>query len=171
MKIGRRFKAALNLAADDPEERIGTRQAWERGLESIPEAERSRNVILLDNEGRDQIVTDLIAEAYKVSSEFGLFVEVADVPFRWLAARATRRLQHRHHLARGRASGAAAPRRRRPGGRRSRHVADRQAQADDGQRRPLRAARTAQPRAARRGGDAADPNQPSPQPERRGCRP
>lgn len=72
------LKAALNLTADDPDERIASRQAWERGLESIPDAERSRNVILLDNTGRDQIVTDLIAAAYRESTEFGLLVEVAD---------------------------------------------------------------------------------------------
>jgi len=72
------FKAALNLVADDPEQRISSRQAWEGGLESIPDAQRSRNVILLDSAGRDEIVDRLITEAYRDSPEFGLFVEVAD---------------------------------------------------------------------------------------------
>ena len=39
------FKAALNLAADN-DERITSRQAWDLGLATIPDAEESRNVIL-----------------------------------------------------------------------------------------------------------------------------
>jgi hypothetical protein len=37
------FKAALNLAADN-DERIASRQAWDLGLATIPDAEESRNV-------------------------------------------------------------------------------------------------------------------------------
>jgi len=72
------FKAALNLVADDPDQRISSRQAWEGGLESIPDAQRSRNVILLDSAGRDDILDRVITEAHRDSAEFGLFVEVAD---------------------------------------------------------------------------------------------
>jgi hypothetical protein len=39
------FKAALNLAAEH-DERIANRRAWETGLASITDTERSRNVIL-----------------------------------------------------------------------------------------------------------------------------
>ena len=75
-------------------------------------------------------------------------------PGRRPAAGAARRLLHRHRVAGGRAPGAAAAGGRGPAGRRPRHEPDRQAQADDGQRRPLRAARAAASGPARR----ADPD-------------
>jgi integrase len=67
------LKAALNLAADH-EERIMNRRAWEVGLVTIPDAERSRNVIL-----PDATVRQLIGKAREQSREFGLLVELAAV--------------------------------------------------------------------------------------------
>jgi len=67
------FKAALNPAADN-DERIASRQAWDLGLATIPDAEEARNVIL-----DESIVLALIANARDVSAEFGLLVEFAAV--------------------------------------------------------------------------------------------
>jgi integrase len=67
------LKAALNLAAEH-DERIGNRRAWGSGLATIPDAERSRNVILTE-----ATVRQIIAEAGKIGPEFGLLVEVAAV--------------------------------------------------------------------------------------------
>jgi integrase len=67
------LRAALNLAADN-DERIMSRQAWEIGLATIPNAEESRNVIL-----PEETVRSIIARAYEQSAEFGLLVEVAAV--------------------------------------------------------------------------------------------
>ncbi len=67
------FKAALNLAADGCDH-ITSRAAWEKGLASIPDAERARNVILADSE-----VEKLIQAAYRHSGAFGLLVEVAAI--------------------------------------------------------------------------------------------
>jgi integrase len=67
------LKAALNLAADQ-DERIVSRRAWEIGLATIPDAERSRNIIL-----DDKTVRTLIAEAHAHSPQFGLLVEVAAI--------------------------------------------------------------------------------------------
>lgn len=66
------LKAALNLTAADPEQRIASRQPWETGLATILDAEESRNVVL-----SDEIVRRVIAEAYNHSVEFGLLVHVA----------------------------------------------------------------------------------------------
>lgn len=67
------LKAALNLAADE-DERIASRRAWEVGLATIPDAERSRNVILAE-----AVVRRIIAEAHRQSPHFGLLVELAAV--------------------------------------------------------------------------------------------
>lgn len=67
------FKAALNLAADR-DEAILTRNAWEKGLASLPDAEEARNVIL-----PEATIKKIIAAAYRESAEFGLLVEVAAV--------------------------------------------------------------------------------------------
>jgi integrase len=67
------LKAALNLVADH-DERIISRQPWDMGLATIPDAEESRNVIL----GEPTIHT-IIAEANRESLEFGLLVELAAV--------------------------------------------------------------------------------------------
>ena len=64
------LKAALNHAADDPEHRILTRQAWELGLKSLPSTGRARNVVLGDR------VFEIMAAAYKIGFEFGLFIEL-----------------------------------------------------------------------------------------------
>jgi integrase len=65
------FRAALNLAADT-DERIATRRAWEVGLQAIPDAVVSRNVILPTEQ-----VRGVVAAAYAVSEPFGLLVETA----------------------------------------------------------------------------------------------
>ena len=65
------FKAALNRVADDPDQHIPSRHAWEHGLESIPDAEQARNVILSDS-----VVLQITADSYKTSAEFGLFIEI-----------------------------------------------------------------------------------------------
>jgi integrase len=67
------LKAALNLVADH-DERIVSRQPWDMGLATIPDAEESRNVIL-----PEAVVHKLIAAAYQESDEFGLLVEVSAV--------------------------------------------------------------------------------------------
>lgn len=67
------LKAALNFAAEH-DERIANRRAWETGLATIPDAERSRNVIL-----EEAAIRSIIAAAHAVSPEFGLLVEVAAV--------------------------------------------------------------------------------------------
>lgn len=67
------FKAALNLTADH-DDAILTRNAWEKGLASLRDAEEARNVILSDGE-----VKKVIEAAYKQNEEFGLLVEVAAV--------------------------------------------------------------------------------------------
>ncbi len=67
------FQAALELAAaQDP--RIVNQSSWRLGLASLPDAERSRNVILSDVE-----VLRIVTAAYGESNEFGLLVEVAAV--------------------------------------------------------------------------------------------
>jgi integrase len=67
------LKAVLNLAAAG-DETISNAQAWTNGLERLPNAEESRNVIL------DEIqVRRVVSEAYRESPEFGLLVEVAAV--------------------------------------------------------------------------------------------
>jgi integrase len=67
------FQAALELAAiQDP--RIMTQSAWRLGLASLPDAERSRNVILPDVD-----VVRIVSAAYGESNEFGLLVEVAAI--------------------------------------------------------------------------------------------
>jgi integrase len=67
------LKAALNLAAEH-DDRITNRRAWETGLASILDAEQSRNVILSED-----TVRRISAEAYLISAEFGLLIEVAAV--------------------------------------------------------------------------------------------
>ena len=67
------FKAALNLTADH-DDAILTRNAWEKGLASLRDAEEARNVILSDGE-----VKKVIEAAYKQNEEFGLLIEVAAV--------------------------------------------------------------------------------------------
>jgi hypothetical protein len=73
-RSGSVFKAALNLAADH-DTRIANRSAWEAGLASLPDAEQSRNVILVE-----PIILNIIESAYETSGEaFGLLIEVAAV--------------------------------------------------------------------------------------------
>jgi integrase len=67
------LKAALNLAAAS-DETISNRQVWTHGLKAIPNAEKSRNVILTETE-----VRRIVTEAYVESPEFGLLIEVAAV--------------------------------------------------------------------------------------------
>ena len=67
------LKAALELAAaQDPA--ITNQSAWRMGLAALPDAERSRNVIIPDDE-----VLGIISAAYAESRQFGLLVEIAAV--------------------------------------------------------------------------------------------
>ncbi len=66
-------KAALNLAADH-DERIASRRAWEIGLETIANAQQSRNVIL-----SEAVVRQIVIEARRLGDEFGNLIEVAAV--------------------------------------------------------------------------------------------
>ena len=70
-RTARALKAALNLAAAD-DFRITNTAAWKTGLARLPDAERSRNVILPDD-----VVRSLIGAAYEIDSAFGLLIEVA----------------------------------------------------------------------------------------------
>ncbi len=67
------FKAALNLAADR-DEVILSRNAWEKGLASLPDAEEARNVVVGEAD-----IRKIVDAAYGQSAEFGLLVEVAAV--------------------------------------------------------------------------------------------
>jgi Phage integrase family len=68
-RVGRVFKACLNLAAaDDP--RIVNAGAWRNGLTRLPDGESARNVIL-----SDETVRAVIAAAYTDSQDYGLFIE------------------------------------------------------------------------------------------------
>jgi integrase len=71
-RIDSALKAALNLAAAE-DERI-TGRAWERALANIPGAARARNVILPEAD-----VRKIIAAAYEVGDDFGLFIELSAV--------------------------------------------------------------------------------------------
>jgi len=53
---------------------ILTRNAWEKGLASLPDAEEARNVILAE-----ATIRKIIDAAHRQSAEFGLLVEVAAV--------------------------------------------------------------------------------------------
>jgi integrase len=67
------FQAALEHAASlDP--RITNQGAWRTGLAALPDAERSRNVIIPDD-----AVLRIVSAAYEESHQFGLLVEVAAV--------------------------------------------------------------------------------------------
>jgi integrase len=67
------IRAALTFAADG-DERIVNRRAWQQGAADLPNAERSRNVIL-----PDATVRRIVAEAHAACPAFGLLVEVAAV--------------------------------------------------------------------------------------------
>jgi integrase len=67
------LKAALNLAAS-LDSKITNSREWERGLEAIPDADESRNVILADDD-----VRTVVKCSYDESKEFGQFVEVLAV--------------------------------------------------------------------------------------------
>jgi integrase len=67
------LKAALNLAAEH-DERVINERAWQNGLAAIPDATRSRNVII-----DDSTVRSIIAAAYALRTDFGLLVELAAV--------------------------------------------------------------------------------------------
>jgi integrase len=67
-------KACFTHAADLDPKRIRNRDAWSVGLQALPDAERSRNVVISIPE------TKRVVEAsYAVSEPFGLLVEVAAV--------------------------------------------------------------------------------------------
>jgi integrase len=67
------LRAALNLAASQ-DERIANANAWRRGLADLPNAGRSRNVVLDERQ-----IRTLVAVAYERDHEFGLLVETLAV--------------------------------------------------------------------------------------------
>lgn len=69
-RIGNALRAALNLTADH-DERI-RRHAWETGLKGVPGGVVARNVILPGD-----VIRRIVSEAYAISEQFGLLVEVA----------------------------------------------------------------------------------------------
>ncbi len=72
-RVAKVFKAALNLAAShDP--RITNSAAWRTGLAALPDGERARNVILPESD-----VRSIVAAAWGINPEIGLFVETAAV--------------------------------------------------------------------------------------------
>jgi len=72
-RTARALKAALNLAAtDDP--RIGNAAAWRTGLARLPDTEKSRNIILSDDQ-----VRAVVGATYAIDRAFGRLVELAAV--------------------------------------------------------------------------------------------
>ena len=70
-RINRALKAALNLAASQ-DARIISRAAWTTGLASLPEADISAsNLVLSDEQCRA-----VVAAAYEIGMEFGIYTEV-----------------------------------------------------------------------------------------------
>ena len=67
------LKAALNLVADDPKQRIHSRYAWQDGLKPIEGADQSRNCILTDD-----VLWQIVEESRNLIREFGLYVEVVN---------------------------------------------------------------------------------------------
>jgi integrase len=67
------LRAALNLAASQ-DKRIQNAEAWEAGLESLPDATVARNVILGDRD-----VSRFVAASYAHDAKLGLFVDVLAV--------------------------------------------------------------------------------------------
>jgi integrase len=72
-RMGRMLKAALTQAADH-DGRIHNREAWRTGLKGLPDAEKSRNVIL-----PDETVRNIVTAAQHEGPEFALLVELAAV--------------------------------------------------------------------------------------------
>jgi integrase len=72
-RTARMLKAALSAAADQ-DRRITNRDAWQIGLAGLPDAERSRNVILPDT-----TVRAITAAAQEEGPEFALLVELAAI--------------------------------------------------------------------------------------------
>ena len=70
-RVANAFRAALNLAADT-DERITNRRAWEVGLQAIPDATASDNVILPVG-----LIRQVVARAYEISEQFGLLISTA----------------------------------------------------------------------------------------------
>ena len=64
------LRAALNLAASH-DRRIQNADAWEAGLESLPDATVARNVILCDRD-----VSRFVAASYDLDARLGLYVDV-----------------------------------------------------------------------------------------------
>ncbi len=64
------LRAALNLAASH-DRRIQNAEAWEAGLESLPDATVARNVILCDRD-----VSRFVAASYDLDARLGLCVDV-----------------------------------------------------------------------------------------------
>ena len=70
-RIGKSLKAALNLAGAH-DDRIGNSKAWRVGLAALPEPDDGESNLVLTDEQR----RDVVAAAYAISAELGLYVEV-----------------------------------------------------------------------------------------------
>ena len=70
-RLNKALKAALNLAASH-DDRITNAKAWTVGLAAIPEDDDTESNLILTDEQR----RDVVATAYAISREFGLYVEV-----------------------------------------------------------------------------------------------
>jgi integrase len=70
-RTARAFKAALELAANQ-DARVTNQSAWRRGLRAVPDAQRSRNVILSDAD-----IRRIVDAAYASGPEVGLLIETA----------------------------------------------------------------------------------------------
>ena len=64
------LRTALNLAASH-DRRIQNAEAWEAGLETLPDATVARNVILCDRD-----VSRFVAASYDLDARLGLYVDV-----------------------------------------------------------------------------------------------
>jgi integrase len=69
-RLCKSLKAALNLAASH-DDRITNAKAWRTGLAALPEADDTESNLVLSDEQRRAV----IASAYAISDEFGLYVE------------------------------------------------------------------------------------------------
>ena len=69
-RVGKNLKAALSLAAAH-DDRIVNSKAWTIGLAALPEGEDVESNLVLSDEQR----RDLVAAAYAISPEFGLYTE------------------------------------------------------------------------------------------------
>jgi len=69
-RVGKAFKAAMNLAASH-DERITNTKAWSKGWALLPNSSVARNVILADN-----VVAAIVRTAYAMEHRLGVYLDV-----------------------------------------------------------------------------------------------